>query len=188
MKILLFDNYDSFTYNLRHVLIELGARVEVHRNDRIALDDVAAFDKIVLSPGPGIPSESGLLLPLIERYAPLKSILGVCLGEQAIGEAFGAKLLNLTHVFHGVCSEVRIIAPEPLFEGLEPGFRAGRYHSWVVSDENFPPCLEITAVDAVEGRIMAIRHRTFDVRGVQFHPESVLTPQGKTLIHNWLKS
>jgi anthranilate synthase component 2 len=188
MKILLFDNYDSFTYNLRHVLRELGAEVDVRRNDRIALDDVAAFDKIVLSPGPGIPSESGLLLPLIERYAPTKSILGVCLGEQAIGEAFGAKLLNLTHVFHGVCSEVRVVADDPLFEGLEPGFRAGRYHSWVVATDGFPACLEITAVDVAEGRIMALRHRTYDVRGVQFHPESVLTPQGKTLIKNWINS
>ncbi|MDR3194568.1 MAG: aminodeoxychorismate/anthranilate synthase component II [Tannerella sp.] len=186
MKILLFDNYDSFTYNLRHVLLELGAEVEVHRNDRISLDAVAAFDKIVLSPGPGIPSEAGLLLPLIERYAPTKSILGVCLGEQAIGEVFGAKLLNLTHVFHGICSDIRITVKDPLFAGLEPGFRAGRYHSWVVSKENFPACLEVTAVDAAEGRIMALRHRTYDVRGVQFHPESVLTPKGKTILHNWL--
>ncbi|MDR0845275.1 MAG: aminodeoxychorismate/anthranilate synthase component II, partial [Tannerella sp.] len=165
MKILLFDNYDSFTYNLRHILLELGAKVEVHRNDRIALDDVEAFDKIVLSPGPGIPSESGLLLPLIKRYAPTKSILGVCLGEQAIGEAFGAKLHNLTHVYHGVSSDIRTIAPEPLFEGLSPRFRAGRYHSWVVSKDGFPDCLEVTAVDAGEGMIMALRHRTYNVRG-----------------------
>jgi anthranilate synthase component 2 len=188
MKILLFDNYDSFTYNLRHILLELGAKVEVHRNDKISLEAVDAFDKIVLSPGPGIPSEAGLLLPLIERYAPVKSILGVCLGEQAIAEVFGAKLLNLTHVFHGVCSDIRIVAKDPLFKGLEPGLRAGRYHSWVVSPEDFPDCLEVTAVDAGEGRIMAIRHRTYDVKGVQFHPESVLTPQGKTLIGNWLMS
>jgi anthranilate synthase component 2 len=186
MKILLFDNYDSFTYNLRHILLELGAEVEVRRNDRIRLDEVEAYDKIVLSPGPGIPSEAGLLLPLIERYAPTKSILGVCLGEQAIGEVFGAKLLNLTHVFHGVCSDIRIVAKEPLFAGLEPGFCAGRYHSWVVANEGLPDCLEVTAVDATEGRIMAIRHRTCDVRGVQFHPESVLTPHGKTILRNWL--
>ncbi|MDR1676680.1 MAG: aminodeoxychorismate/anthranilate synthase component II [Tannerella sp.] len=186
MKILLFDNYDSFTYNLRHALLELGAEVEVYRNDRIALDDVAPFDKILLSPGPGIPSEAGLLLPLIERYAPQKSILGVCLGEQAIAEVFGAKLLNLTHVFHGVCSDIRVIARDPLFAGLEPAFRAGRYHSWVVSREDFPDCLEVTAVDADENRIMALRHRTYDVRGVQFHPESVLTPQGMTLLRNWV--
>jgi anthranilate synthase component 2 len=187
MKILLFDNYDSFTYNLRHVLLELGAEVEVRRNDRITLEAAGAFDKILLSPGPGIPSEAGLLLPLIERYAPSKSILGVCLGEQAIAEVFGAKLLNLTHVFHGVCSDVRIVAKDPLFAGLEPGFCAGRYHSWVVSQEALPDCLEVTAVDAGEGRIMALRHRTYDVRGVQFHPESVLTPHGKIIIQNWLR-
>ncbi|MDR3269810.1 MAG: aminodeoxychorismate/anthranilate synthase component II [Tannerella sp.] len=188
MNILLFDNYDSFTYNLRHILLELGAGVEVHRNDRITLDEVDRFDRIVLSPGPGIPSEAGLLLPLIKRYAPTKSILGVCLGEQAIGEAFGATLQNLTRVFHGVCTDIRTIAPDPLFDGLEPGFRAGRYHSWVVSKDNFPDCLEVTAVDAEEGMIMALRHRTYDVRGIQFHPESVLTPQGKRMIENWMRS
>jgi len=186
MNCLLFDNYDSFTYNLRHILLELGVATDVRRNDRIELDEVERYDKIVLSPGPGIPSEAGLLLPLIKRFAPAKSILGVCLGEQAIGEAFGAKLLNLSDVFHGVCSDIRVKVKDPIFEGLEPAFRAGRYHSWVVSEENFPDCLEITAVDAVEGRIMALRHRTYDVRGVQFHPESVLTPQGKRLITNWL--
>ncbi|MDR1814497.1 MAG: aminodeoxychorismate/anthranilate synthase component II [Tannerella sp.] len=188
MNCLLFDNYDSFTYNLRHILLELGVATDVRRNDRIELDEVERYDKIVLSPGPGIPSEAGLLLPLIKRFAPAKSILGVCLGEQAIGEAFGAKLLNLSDVFHGVCSDIRVKVKDPIFEGLEPAFRAGRYHSWVVSEENFPDCLEITAVDAVEGRIMALRHRTYDVRGVQFHPESVLTPQGKRLITNWLNS
>lgn len=187
MKILLFDNYDSFTYNLLHILKELGADVEVHRNDKIELDEVARFDKILLSPGPGIPEEAGILLPLIRRYAPTKSILGVCLGEQAIGEAFGATLINLTEVHHGVCSDIRITAAEPLFAGLEPGFRAGRYHSWAVSKENFPACLEITAEDTEEGQIMALRHRTYDVRGIQFHPESVLTPKGKTIIANWIK-
>ncbi|MDR0844393.1 MAG: aminodeoxychorismate/anthranilate synthase component II [Tannerella sp.] len=186
MKVLLFDNYDSFTYNLRHILLELGVRVDVFRNDRITLDAVEKYDKIVLSPGPGIPSEAGLLLPLIERYAPAKSILGVCLGEQAIGEVFGAKLLNLTNVHHGVCSDIRVIAKDPLFDGLEPGFRAGRYHSWVVSKEDFPDCLEVTAVDE-EGMIMALRHRTYDVKGIQFHPESVLTPYGKNIIENWLR-
>jgi anthranilate synthase component 2 len=188
MKILLFDNYDSFTYNLRHILIEFGVDVDVFRNDQIALDDVEAYDKIVLSPGPGIPSEAGLLLPLIERYAPSKSILGVCLGEQAIGEVFGAKLLNLTHVYHGVCSDIRVVADDPLFEGLQPAFRAGRYHSWVVAKDDFPDCLEITAVDAQENMIMALRHRTYDVRGIQFHPESILTPQGKCIIDNWLRN
>jgi anthranilate synthase component 2 len=187
MKVLLFDNYDSFTYNLRHILLEAGAEVEVHRNDRITIEAINRFDKIVLSPGPGIPSEAGLLLPLIDRYAASKSILGVCLGEQAIGQAFGARLVNLPKVWHGVCSDIRIVAPDPLFDGLTPGFRAARYHSWAVSNESFPDCLEITAVDAAEGMIMALRHRTYDVRGVQFHPESILTPQGSVLIKNWLK-
>ena len=186
-KILLFDNYDSFTYNLLHILKEVGADVEVYRNDRISLDEVDRFDKILLSPGPGIPEEAGILLPLIKRYAPTKSILGVCLGEQAIGQAFGAQLINLTEVHHGECSDVQILAPDPLFDGLDPVFRAGRYHSWVVSKENFPDCLEITAEDVIEGQIMALRHRTYDVRGIQFHPESVLTPQGKLIIQNWLK-
>ena len=186
MKCLLLDNYDSFTYNLRHIILELGVETDVRRNDQISLDEVAGYDKILLSPGPGIPSEAGLLMPLIERFAPTKSILGVCLGEQAIGEVFGAKLLNLKEVYHGVCSDIRIMAKEPLFAGLEPGFRAGRYHSWVVSKDEFPECLEITAIDAEAGNIMALRHRTYDVRGVQFHPESVLTPQGKKIIENWI--
>ena len=187
MKILLFDNYDSFTYNLLHILKELGADVEVHRNDKISLEEIERFDKILLSPGPGIPEEAGILLPLIRRYAPTKSILGVCLGEQAIGEAFGATLINLTDVHHGVCSDIRIVAKDPIFEGLEPGIRVGRYHSWAVSKENFPDCLEITAVDTEEGQIMGLRHREYDVRGIQFHPESMLTPKGKTIIENWLK-
>ena len=173
-KILLFDNYDSFTYNLLHILKELGADVEVHRNDKISLEEVDRFDKILLSPGPGIPEEAGILLPLIRRYAP------------AIGEAFGATLINLKDVHHGVCSDIKVTAKEPLFAGLEPGFRAGRYHSWVVSRENFPDCLEITAEDMEEKQIMALRHRTYDVRGIQFHPESVLTPKGKAIIENWL--
>lgn len=187
MKILLFDNYDSFTNNLLHILKELGADVEVHRNDKISLEEIERFDKILLSPGPGIPEEAGILLPLIRRYAPTKSILGVCLGEQAIGEAFGATLINLTDVHHGVCSDIRIVAKDPIFEGLEPGIRVGRYHSWAVSKENFPDCLEITAVDTEEGQIMGLRHREYDVRGIQFHPESVLTPKGKTIIENWLR-
>ena len=187
MKILLFDNYDSFTYNLLHILKELGTDVEVHRNDKISLEEIERFDKILLSPGPGIPEEAGILLPLIRRYAPTKSILGVCLGKQAIGEAFGATLINLTDVHHGVCSDIRIVAKDPIFEGLEPGIRVGRYHSWAVSKENFPDCLEITAVDTEEGQIMGLRHREYDVRGIQFHPESVLTPKGKTIIENWLK-
>lgn len=187
MNILLLDNYDSFTYNLLHILKELDAQVEVHRNDRIALSEVARFDKILLSPGPGIPEEAGILLPLIREYAPTKSILGVCLGEQAIGEAFGATLQNLSNVHHGVCSDIRITdREEPLFDGLYPGFRAGRYHSWIVSRDHFPDCLAITAEDTEERQIMALRHRSYDVRGIQFHPESILTPQGKAIIANWL--
>ncbi|MDR3142875.1 MAG: aminodeoxychorismate/anthranilate synthase component II [Tannerellaceae bacterium] len=185
MKILLFDNYDSFTYNLLHILKESGAAVEVHRNDRIALEEIERFDKILLSPGPGIPEEAGILLPLIKRYAPSRSILGVCLGEQAIAEAFGGKLINLADVCHGVCSDIRIKIKDPLFEGLAPGFRAGRYHSWIVSKEGFPDCLEVTAED-MKGQVMAIRHKTYNVRGIQFHPESILTPRGKEIIQNWI--
>lgn len=188
MNILLLDNYDSFTYNLLHILKELGANAEVRRNDKISLEEVARFDKILLSPGPGIPEEAGILLPLIRAYAPTKSILGVCLGEQAIGEAFGARLVNLTEVYHGVCSDVCVIADDPLFRRLGKNIRVGRYHSWVVSREDFPDCLEITAEDVIEGQIMGLRHRIYDVRGIQFHPESVLTPQGKTIIENWLRT
>ncbi|MDH6305787.1 anthranilate synthase component 2 [Parabacteroides sp. PF5-5] len=187
MKILLLDNYDSFTYNLLHILKESGADVEVHRNDQIALEDVERFDKILLSPGPGIPEEAGILLPLIKRYAASKSILGVCLGEQAIGEAFGATLVNLEEVHHGECSDIRIKMKDSLFEGLTPGFRAGRYHSWVVSKGGFPDCLEITAEDSKEGQIMALRHKEYDVKGIQFHPESILTPKGKDILTNWVK-
>lgn len=187
MKVLVFDNYDSFTYNIVQLLHEAGcADVDVARNDRIALDEVGTYDKIVLSPGPGIPSEAGLLLPLIRRYAPTKSLLGVCLGEQAIGEAFGARLENLADVYHGVATPVRIVGPDPLFEGIGPEMEVGRYHSWIVSREAFPAELRITAVDEA-GQVMALAHRTYDVRGVQFHPESVLTPQGVQLIRNWLK-
>ena len=179
MKILLLDNYDSFTYNLLHVVKELGATdVEVVRNDQIELDEVDRFDKIILSPGPGIPEEAGLLLPIIKRYAPAKSILGVCLGHQAIGE-------NLKEVYHGVQTPVSIIRRDLLFEGLGKEIPVGRYHSWVISREGFPDCLEITA-ESQEGQIMAIRHKTYDVHGIQFHPESVLTPQGKEMIKNFL--
>ena len=187
MKLLVFDNYDSFTYNLVQLIREAGCDdITVARNDRIALEEVARFDKIVLSPGPGIPSESGLLLPLIREYAPSKSILGVCLGEQAIGEVFGARLENLSEVCHGVATPVRIVEDDPLFAGLESGFEAGRYHSWIVSRANFPvDTLRITAEDE-QGRIMALAHRKYDIRGVQFHPESVLTPRGAAMIVNWL--
>ena len=186
MKILLLDNYDSFTYNLLHVVKELGATdIEVVRNDQIELDEVDRFDKIILSPGPGIPEEAGLLLPIIKRYAPTKSILGVCLGHQAIGEAFGARLENLKEVYHGVQTPVSIIRQDLLFEGLGKEIPVGRYHSWVVSREGFPDCLEITA-ESQEGQIMAIRHKTYNAHGIQFHPESVLTPQGKEIIKNFL--
>lgn len=188
MKILLLDNYDSFTYNLLHVVKELGIKdVEVFRNDQIALSEIERFDKIILSPGPGIPEEAGLLLPIIKQYAPTKSILGVCLGHQAIGEAFGATLENLTDVYHGVQTPVHIIKEDILFQNLEHEIPVGRYHSWVVSRNAFPECLEITA-ESQEGQIMALRHRMYDVHGIQFHPESVLTPQGKVIIQNFLNA
>lgn len=187
-KILLLDNYDSFTYNLLHILRELGADTEVFRNDKITVEEAGRFDKILLSPGPGIPSEAGILLPLIERYAPEKSILGVCLGKQAIAEVFGARLENLSRVFHGVESQILITADDPLFEGLGNEITAGRYHSWVVSKEGFPSdVLEITAEDKEERMIMGIRHKRYDVRGIQFHPESLMTPSGSRIIENWLK-
>lgn len=186
MKLLMLDNYDSFTYNLVHILKEQNCDVTVRRNDQITLEEVNAFDKILLSPGPGVPSEAGILLPLIRQYAPTKSILGVCLGEQAIGEAFGAKLINLSEVYHGIATEIEIIQDDPLFQGMAKKITVGRYHSWAVSTETFPACLEITAIDPTDGSIMALRHRQYDLRGVQFHPESILTPQGKQIIINWL--
>ncbi len=222
-RILVFDNYDSFTYNLVHLVEKLlHQKVEVYRNDQIPLEKVAAFDKIILSPGPGIPMEAGLLLPLIKEYASSKSILGVCLGHQAIGEAFGGKLVNLSTVYHGVSTPVKILQRtgadqravtdqragadrktgersgakdgqgekatlpgKDLFEGLPDGFEAGRYHSWVLSDEGFPEELEVTARDE-KNYIMALRHKNLDVQGVQFHPESVLTPLGERILKNWL--
>jgi len=187
MKILVFDNYDSFTYNLVHLIEKvMDCDLEVHRNDKIALKDIGRFDKIVLSPGPGIPSEAGILLDVIKEYAPKKSILGVCLGQQAIGEVFGGTLINLDKVFHGVATPVDILNEEILFKNIPRKFNVGRYHSWVVSDKNFPDVLEVTAKDEF-GNIMALRHKTYDVRGVQFHPESVLTEYGEQIISNWLK-
>lgn len=185
MKTLIIDNYDSFTYNLAHLLKELGTDVTVVRNDCFRLPLVAAYDKIVLSPGPGIPSEAGLLMDVIRTYAGRKPILGVCLGEQAIGEAFGARLTNLSEVYHGVQTPVHVTRPDYLFDGLPTEFPAGRYHSWVVSPDGLPDTLEVTALSP-EGHIMALRHRTLDVRGIQFHPESVLTPQGKRILQNFL--
>lgn len=187
-RILVFDNYDSFTYNLVHLVEKiLTTKVDVYRNDKIALEAVAAYDKIILSPGPGIPEEAGLLLPLIKAYAASKSILGVCLGHQAIAEAFGGQLHNLSQVFHGVATPVQILNPNaPLFNNMAPTITVGRYHSWIVSETDFPSELEITARDEA-GSIMALQHKTYDVQGVQFHPESVLTPDGETILRNWLK-
>ena len=188
-RIVIIDNYDSFTYNLSHLLKEVGADVTVFRNDQFRLEELQQYDKIVLSPGPGIPSEAGLLLDVIRAYAPTKPMLGVCLGHQAIGEVFGARLLNLDDVVHGVATPCRIIANDPIFDGLLNKITVGRYHSWVVSQEEFPSCLEITAVSDDGGsvpNIMALRHREYEVHGIQFHPESVLTPEGKIIIKNFL--
>lgn len=185
MKIVIIDNYDSFTYNLSHLVKELGAEVTVLRNDSFPIEELETYDKILLSPGPGIPKEAGLLLEVIRTYAGKKPILGVCLGEQAIGEVFGGKLTNLSEVYHGIQSPIRITASNYLLEGLPEEILVGRYHSWVIDRENFPDALEITAVSQ-EGYIMALRHKDFDVQGIQFHPESVLTPDGKKIISNWL--
>ena len=185
MKIVIIDNYDSFTYNLSHLVKSLGAQVTVLRNDRFELPDLEPFDKIILSPGPGIPSEAGLLLDVIRSYAGRKPMLGVCLGHQAIGEVFGGKLENLSDVFHGVATEGSQKGNDYIFNGLPSRIVMGRYHSWVVSTEDFPACLEITAMSD-EGQIMALRHREYDIHGIQFHPESVLTPDGATIIKNFI--
>ena len=188
MKILVFDNYDSFTYNLVHAVKKLGYDdVEVHRNDKIALEDIARFDKIILSPGPGIPSESGILLDVIRTYAPSKSILGVCLGEQAIAEAFGGTLINLSEVHHGISSMVDVLEKDVLFDGLPKRIEVGRYHSWAAEKTTLPECRTITAVHE-EGMIMAWAPKEYDVRGVQLHPESVLTPDGEQMLKNWLEA
>ncbi len=185
MKIAIIDNYDSFTYNLSHLVKELGAEVTVLRNDQFSMEELEPFSKIILSPGPGIPSEAGLLCDVIRTYAGRKPILGVCLGHQAIGEVFGARLENLSEVFHGVSTPCRIVADDPIFSGLGSEITVGRYHSWVVSKEGLPTCIEVTA-ESAEGQIMALRHKTMNVRGIQFHPESVLTPDGKKMIQNFL--
>lgn len=186
-KILIIDNYDSFTYNLVHLVNELGQECEVWRNDKFQLEDVEAFDKIILSPGPGIPSEAGLLLKVIEKYADKKSIFGVCLGQQAIAEAFGGELYNLSRPMHGLATPIKVTDPEEkLFAGLPETFNVGRYHSWAVAEKGLPDEIQITAVDEKDNSIMALRHKTYDVRGVQFHPESVLTEHGKAMMHNWL--
>ncbi len=192
MKILVFDNYDSFTYNLVHLVEKIThEKVDVYRNDQIPMEKVKDYDKIILSPGPGIPEEAGLLLTLIKEYASSKSILGVCLGHQAIGQAFGGKLINLSSVFHGVATPVKVKSEKlkvksDLFAGLPDVLEVGRYHSWVVSKDNFPDELEITVEDE-SGMIMGLQHKTYDVQGVQFHPESVLTPMGEEIMRNWLK-
>ncbi|MEO5997423.1 MAG: aminodeoxychorismate/anthranilate synthase component II [Chitinophagaceae bacterium] len=192
LRILVFDNYDSFTYNLVHLVEKImHIKVDVYRNDQIALEKIKEYDKIILSPGPGLPEEAGILIPLIREYAPSKSILGVCLGHQAIGEAFGGTLTNLSSVFHGVATPVNIVKHKAtpgindLFAGLPDELEVGRYHSWIVSRDNFPGDLEVTVQDE-NGFIMAMQHRKYDVQGVQFHPESVLTPQGEQLLRNWL--
>ncbi len=212
MKIVIIDNYDSFTYNLAHLVKELGAEVNVIRNDQFALKELEPYDKIILSPGPGIPEEAGLLLDVIRHYAGRKPILGVCLGEQAIGQAFGGKLTNLSDVFHGVQTPVFLAGfshtahkesdsitgtqeqnindsykmySDYIFNGLPKEIPVGRYHSWVVDTDGLPDCLAITAISA-EGQIMALKHQEYDIHGIQFHPESVLTPDGKQIMKNWL--
>lgn len=185
-KVLVIDNYDSFTYNLAHYLESLDCTVTVLRNNELSIEDPEDFDKILLSPGPGIPSEAGLLLDIIQRYTPTKSILGICLGQQAIAEAFGGSLINLNTVHHGVSATINIsVDNEPLFINLPKHIEVGRYHSWSVNPDKFPDVLEVTSTDK-NGTIMSLRHRVYDVRGVQFHPESVLTPLGKEIIKNWM--
>ena len=186
MKTVIIDNYDSFTYNLAHLVKELGAEVSVVRNDQFRLSELKPFDKIILSPGPGIPTEAGLLMDVIDAYASVKPILGVCLGHQAIGEYFGGKLTNLSQVFHGIASIISITAPDYKYKELPAQVQVGRYHSWVVDNEGLPDCLEVTSVSE-EGQIMSFRHKQYDVRGIQYHPESVLTPEGRKIIANWLK-
>jgi anthranilate synthase component 2 len=184
-KILVIDNYDSFVYNLVHYLEDLDCEVTVIRNDKLDLEDVAAFDKILLSPGPGIPEEAGLLKAIIKTYAATKSIFGVCLGQQAIGEVFGGKLVNLEDVYHGVATPTQVIVDdEVLFKNMDKTIEVGRYHSWVVN-ANLPECLEATSVDS-NGQVMSLRHKVYDIRGVQYHPESVLTPNGKQILENWV--
>ncbi len=188
-RILVFDNYDSFTYNLVQMIERiLDTKVDVVKNDQITLAEIDQYDKIVLSPGPGIPEEAGILLDVIREYAPTKSILGVCLGQQAIAEAFGGRLINLTEIYHGVATPADVIKDNTkIFRNLSSGIEVGRYHSWVVNRDDLPNELEITAVDK-DGMIMALQHKTYDVHGVQFHPESILTPEGEMIIRNFLNN
>ena len=186
MKILVFDNYDSFTYNLVHYIEKVSdAKVDVFRNDKITLPEIKKYDKILLSPGPGIPNEAGILLEVIKEFAPTKSILGVCLGQQAIGEVYGSKLINLDSVYHGVATVMEVVKEDVMFKGIPRKFKGGRYHSWVVDEKNFPKELEITVKDE-NGYVMGLRHKKYNVRGVQFHPESILTEHGLKMISNWV--
>lgn len=186
-KILVFDNYDSFTYNLVQMIEQIiEGQVDVFRNDQIALEDIEQYDKIILSPGPGIPEEAGILLEVIKKYAPTKSIFGVCLGQQAIAEAFGGSLINLSQIFHGVATETKQIAEHSIFNDLPKTLEVGRYHSWAVNPEDFPKDLEITSVDE-HGMIMSLKHKTYDLHAVQYHPESILTPNGKKILENFIK-
>jgi anthranilate synthase component 2 len=187
-KIVIIDNYDSFTYNLAHYFEDLNCEVTVYKNDEFEMEELLHFDKIVLSPGPGIPKDAGLLFDVIKAYYSKKSILGICLGQQAIAEFFGASLLNLKTVFHGIATPIKItVSDEVLFNGLDQQFNAGRYHSWVVNPVDFPETLEITSQDNI-GNIMSLRHMQYDICGVQFHPESILTPDGKKILENWVNS
>lgn len=186
MRIAVIDNYDSFTYNLVHLVKSLGVEVDVFRNDQFRLSSLEPYDKLLLSPGPGIPGEAGLLLEVIKTYAPRKPILGICLGHQAIGEVFGGRLVRLHQVYHGVATPCEQMMDEPLFADLPRHFEVGRYHSWVVSREDFPDCLQVTALSS-DGQVMALRHKQYDVCGLQFHPESVLTPLGETILSDWIR-
>ena len=183
MKVLMIDNYDSFTYNVVHILRELGADVEVYRNDKISLLEIEKFDKIVLSPGPGLPEEAGIMMDLIKKYAPSKSILGICLGHQAIGQVFGAELYNIGEVVHGKAKDTIVVKEDMLFHGLPKHFKSGRYHSWAI--RHLPEDLELLATDE-DDVIQAIKHKKYSVRGIQFHPESILTEYGKEILKNWL--
>lgn len=188
MKILLVDNYDSFTFNLIHILKELsgeGDTIDIVKNDQINFNTLETYHKIILSPGPGIPSEAGGLLKLLKEFSPSLSILGVCLGHQAIGEAFGAEVIPSPVIYHGVQSEITVIADNNLFNGLPKQLRVGRYHSWIINNDHLPECLQVTATDEDE-QIMAIAHKTYDIHGVQFHPESIMTPSGKQIIQNFI--
>lgn len=186
-KILVLDNYDSFTYNLVQMIEQIiGEKVDVFRNDQIALEDIEQYDKIILSPGPGIPEEAGILIDVIKKYAPTKSILGVCLGQQAIAEAFGGSLINLSEIYHGVATEATRVTKHRIFKDLPEVLEVGRYHSWAVNPEDFPQDLEITSIDK-NGMIMSLKHKNYDVHAVQYHPESILTPHGKQILKNFLK-